>query len=565
MTHEPFAKKRTAEAILSVVVVYDVLPFEFCDGLFNGRSAKDMRRVKECAGENLLPAAFGDGTENAGLLSGKLLDCKCEVVVFPSENDSKSLLDVGFFECRPVVAHLPERVAELLDKAGRVACGAGDCVEHLAREFSSARGKALLDECEEFVWIDVPDLERGGRMVERTGILEEYLRHLVPYAAEENVRSVGVELNPRPQHGERPFAVVDVEYVLELVEKDTCLTPLGLCQKHVEHGVERCRFGGDPRVNSYRRRAGRRVYGNRRPEMREQAYGLGYPAFGIFKACKGGDKPAADVRLVAYAEEICMEEGDVLHVAHGFENEGRLSGSAITLHDDVLPRLYARGEFALKRRTWAEEVSIDSAAVFEWVHRCLSFSGYCAKWYCAKRCCAIWHNAGSIAYYDGLWQWGINPYRCDSMADFKKHDMLTDLKVLRRVAGGAARELRLGRRGLEQIGVRAGVGEREDEYVVLNVIEKKPIVLDMAVAESFKVAGKRMILILGRQSFSHCEGADNGRNLFDVLSPLKHLFEAFPVAGGRADSVLHASMNSSILSGSVHVGALGSLATSLAS
>ena len=98
MTHEPFAKKRTAEAILSVVVVYDVLPFEFCDGLFNGRSAKDMRRVKECAGENLLPAAFGDGTENAGLLSGKLLDCKCEVVVFPGENDSKSLLDVGFFE-----------------------------------------------------------------------------------------------------------------------------------------------------------------------------------------------------------------------------------------------------------------------------------------------------------------------------------------------------------------------------------------------------------------------------------------------------------------------------------
>ena len=32
-------------------------------------------------------------------------------------------------------------------------------------------------------------------MVERTGILEEYLRHLVPYAAEENVRSISVELD----------------------------------------------------------------------------------------------------------------------------------------------------------------------------------------------------------------------------------------------------------------------------------------------------------------------------------------------------------------------------------
>ena len=55
------------------------------------------------------------------------------------------------------------------------------------------------------------------------------------------------------------------------------------------------------------------------------------------------------------------------------------------------------------------------------------------------------------------------------MANFKKHDMLTDLKVLRRVAGGAARELRLGRRGLEQIGMCASIGEGKNEYVVLNV------------------------------------------------------------------------------------------------
>ena len=431
LTQEPFAEKRTAEAVFSVVVVYDVLPLKLGDGLFYGGCAKDMRRIKECAGEYLPAAALGDGAENARLLGGKLLDRKREVVVFPGENDCKGFLDVGFLERRPAVAHLPECVAEFLDKARCVACGAGDCVEHLASEFSSARGKAFLDECEELVRVDVPDLERGGGMVERTGILEEYLRHLVSYAAEENVRSVGVELDSGTQHGERPFAVVDVEYVLEFVEKDACLSPLRLRHKHVEHGVERCRFGGDPRINCHRRRTRGWVYGNRRPEVREHAYGLGYPVFGIFKACEGGDKPAADVRLVAHAEEIGMEEGDVLHVTHGFENEGRLSGSAVALHDDVLSGLYARGEFALKCRARTEEVSVDGASVFERVHCCLSFSSCCAKWRCAKRYCAIWHSAESIAYFDGHWQWNIDNARRAAIC---------------RVADGMPRGLHLGRK-----------------------------------------------------------------------------------------------------------------------
>ena len=413
-TQEPFAEKRTAEAVFPVVVVDDVLPFKFGDGLFYGRRAEDLCRVKECAGVYLLAAAFGDGAENAGLLSGKLLDGKCEVVMFPCEDDCKGLLDVGYLERCPAGAHLPECVAEFLDKARRVARGTGDGVEHLSREYSSARGKAPLDEREEFVRVDVPDLERGGGMIERTGILKEYLRHLVSYAAEENVRGVRVELNPGAQHGERPFAVVDVEDVLELVEKDACLAPLCLRQKHIKHGVERSRLGGDARINGHRRRAGRRVYGDRRPEMREHAYGLRYPAFGIFKTCQGGDEPAANVRLVANAEKIGVEEGDALHVTHGFENEGRLSRPAVALHDDVLSGLYARGEFALKCRTPAEEVSVDSASVFEWVHCCISSFGCCAKRHYAKRCCAIWHNATSIAHFDGLWQWGFANARPDA-------------------------------------------------------------------------------------------------------------------------------------------------------
>ena len=80
-TQEPFAEKRTAEAVFPVVVVYYVLPFKLRDGFFHRCRAEDLRRVKQCAGVYLLATAFGDGAENACLLGGKLLDRKCEGVV----------------------------------------------------------------------------------------------------------------------------------------------------------------------------------------------------------------------------------------------------------------------------------------------------------------------------------------------------------------------------------------------------------------------------------------------------------------------------------------------------
>ena len=274
----PFAEKGAAEAVFPVVVVDYVLSFKFDDGLFDGCGVEDLCRFEEGAGEYLPAAADGYGAENARLLRGKLLERKCEVVVFPCEYDGKGLLDVGFLKCCPFAAHLPECIAEFLDEARGVACGAGDGVKHCAREFPSAGGEAFLYEREKFVRVYVPDLERGGGMVERAGILEEDLRHLVTYAAEEDVRSVGVELDSGAQHGERPFTVVYVENVLELVEKDARLAPLGLRQKNVKHRIERCRLCRNSRVHSHGRSTGRRVDGNRRPEVREHAHGLCYPA-----------------------------------------------------------------------------------------------------------------------------------------------------------------------------------------------------------------------------------------------------------------------------------------------
>ena len=70
-TQEPFAEKRAAEAVFPVVVVDYVLPFELCNGFLYGRSVKDLRRIKECAGVYRLAAALGDCAENARLLRGK--------------------------------------------------------------------------------------------------------------------------------------------------------------------------------------------------------------------------------------------------------------------------------------------------------------------------------------------------------------------------------------------------------------------------------------------------------------------------------------------------------------
>ena len=118
----------------------------------------------------------------------------------------------------------------------------------------------------------------------------------------------------------------------------------------------------------------------------------------------------------------------------------------------------------------------------------------------------------------------------------------------------------------KQIGVCPSIGEREDEFAGGGVeIEQHPVVFDVAVAKSVKVAGERVVLVLRREGFAHGEHADNGGNLLDVFASLEHLLEALSVAGGFADSIFHDSRNSSILSGSVQVGALGSLATAFAS
>lgn len=111
----------------------------------------------------------------------------------------------------------------------------------------------------------------------------------------------------------------------------------------------------------------------------------------------------------------------------------------------------------------------------------------------------------------------------------------------------------------------AGVGEDENEEVVLVVIEKDPIGLDVAVAKSCEVAAERVVVTTGRKGTAFGEGADDGFELGGVFPAPEHPRKAFLEAGGGSDGVFHGRRNSESLSGSMQVGASGSLATALAS
>ena len=69
----------------------------------------------------------------------------------------------------------------------------------------------------------------------------------------------------------------------------------------------------------------------------------------------------------------------------------------------------------------------------------------------------------------------------------------------------------------------AGVGEREDEYVVFNIIEKDPIVFDMAVSKPREVSRKGVVFVSGRQRFASRKHGNDRVELFDVLAATKHL------------------------------------------
>ena len=118
-----------------------------------------------------------------------------------------------------------------------------------------------------------------------------------------------------------------------------------------------------------------------------------------------------------------------------------------------------------------------------------------------------------------------------------------------------------------QVGVGSGVGKRQDENIILVVVEQYPVAFNMAIAQTNHVADERMIFILGRKRFAASQHIDDSRQfcaLFLALHDLlQTLFEARCLSYRIFEA--HEKRNSSSLSGSVQDGALGSFATALAS
>ena len=115
--------------------------------------------------------------------------------------------------------------------------------------------------------------------------------------------------------------------------------------------------------------------------------------------------------------------------------------------------------------------------------------------------------------------------------------------------------------GSEQVGVGAGVGERENKHVMLDVIEKEPVAFDVAVAKSCEVSGKGVVSVFRWKGFAASEHGYNFVELFDVLAAPEHLLEALSELPQFRDFVFHASRNSFSLVGSVQRGAFGSFAS----
>ena len=105
--------------------------------------------------------------------------------------------------------------------------------------------------------------------------------------------------------------------------------------------------------------------------------------------------------------------------------------------------------------------------------------------------------------------------------------------------------------GSEQVGMGAGVGKRQNKFTVGCVeVKKYPIVFNMAVAKTFKVAGECMILVLRRQSLALCKLKHYGIEFVFILAAPKHFLQVFAKSLRLENSVFHESRNSLSLAGS---------------
>lgn len=117
----------------------------------------------------------------------------------------------------------------------------------------------------------------------------------------------------------------------------------------------------------------------------------------------------------------------------------------------------------------------------------------------------------------------------------------------------------------EQVAVRAGAGQFEDEEVFVDLVDEKPVGCDVALSVVRPVADKRMVAVLGRKRLAVGELFDDGMKFLDgKMSPQDQFVVAFE-CGRVADGIAHLAKSFHIWSRLVYVGLFGSRAMRLPS
>ena len=91
----------------------------------------------------------------------------------------------------------------------------------------------------------------------------------------------------------------------------------------------------------------------------------------------------------------------------------------------------------------------------------------------------------------------------------------------------------------EEVAMRAGAGQFENEDVFVDLVDEKPVGCDVAFAVVGPVADERMVAVLWRKLLSVGKLVNDGLKLFNRKMPLQHQLVVALERGRVADRIFH--------------------------
>ena len=391
----PLAEEGVDETVRVVVPVDEILLFNLRHGFLGRGPVVHIGGFKRFGGEDFLSLLNGDHFEHSLLKGCELFDAEHKMVLLSGVDEIKRQWNVLLCEDVTARSCLPNGFAKLLCIAGIPARDAICSIKDILWKGSFRSGEAFLGKREETVVFNLPDRERRCGMIEWAFVLEEDVCHAILHASKKNVGCAGVKLYSRSHYGKNPLAVFDVKYVLEFVEHYAHLASGGLLNKCCEDGIERVWPFGKSRIQRYGRRSGRGINRYDRSKLCQRTNKLCDPSVGMFKPDKGGYEPVAEIRQVSNSEEVGVKKGSPFQILNGFKHERCLPRPSLALYDDVLSRFYVGRKAAFKIWARTEKLTVNDAAVFEWIHDSL----LCDALPDTIWCDTIWCQFGNVSNF----------------------------------------------------------------------------------------------------------------------------------------------------------------------